>query len=142
MYKTLTKSINSKYEKLIITYPLDRHHPPEIKDGVIQFCEENNKKFEVIAAFKNDDLKKGVVYIVLTENDRADLIKGARIMGYELGKDIGIISFNETVFKELLDITVITTDFEEMGRKTAELMLQNEAAVIKNAFKIIIRKSL
>jgi DNA-binding transcriptional regulator YhcF (GntR family) len=132
----------SKYEKLIITYPLDRHHPPEIKDGVIQFCEENNKKFEVIAAFKNDDLKKGVVYIVLTENDLADLIKGARIMGYELGKDIGIISFNETVFKELLDITVITTDFEEMGRKTAELMLQNEAAVIKNAFKIIIRKSL
>ncbi|WPU91517.1 GntR family transcriptional regulator [Mucilaginibacter sabulilitoris] len=132
----------AKYEKLIIIYPLDRHHPPEIKDGVMQFCEENNKKFEVITAFKVDELKRGTVYIVLTENDLADLIKGARISGYEIGKDIGIISFNETVFKELLDITVITTDFEEMGRKTAELMLQNEAAVIKNAFKIIIRKSL
>lgn len=132
----------AKYEKLIIIYPLDRHHPPEIKDGIMRFCEENNKKFEVITAFKVDELKKGNVYIVLTENDLADLIKGARIIDYELGKDIGIISFNETVFKELLDITVITTDFEEMGRKTAELMLQNEAAVIKNAFKIIIRKSL
>jgi DNA-binding transcriptional regulator YhcF (GntR family) len=132
----------SKYEKLIIIYPLDRHHPPEIKDGVLRFCEENNKKFEVVPVFKIDDLKKGTVYIVLTENDLADLIKGVRISGYELGKDLGIISFNETVFKELLDITVITTDFEEMGRKTAELMLQNEAAVIKNAFKIIIRKSL
>jgi DNA-binding transcriptional regulator YhcF (GntR family) len=41
----------SKYEKLIIIYPLDRHHPPEIKDGIMQFCEENNKKFEVIDAF-------------------------------------------------------------------------------------------
>ncbi|WPV01438.1 hypothetical protein SNE26_06600 [Mucilaginibacter sp. cycad4] len=132
----------AKYGRLIIIYPLDRHHPPEIKDGIMQFCEENNKKFEVIDAFKTDDLKKGTLYIVLTENDLADLIKGARISGYELGKDIGIISFNETVFKELLDITVITTDFEEMGRKTAELMLQNKAAVIKNAFKIIIRKSL
>lgn len=132
----------AKYEKLIIIYPLDRHHPPEIKDGVMQFCEENDKKFEVITAFKVDELKRGTVYIVLTENDLADLIKGARISGFEIGRDIGIISFNETVFKELLDITVITTDFEEMGRKTAELMLQNEAAVIKNAFKIIIRKSL
>jgi len=77
-----------------------------------------------MATFKIDDLKKGAVYIVLTENDLADLIKGARIIRCELGKDIGVISFNETVFKELLDITVITTDFEEMGRKTAELMLQ------------------
>ncbi|MDN5284608.1 MAG: Regulatory protein gntR family [Mucilaginibacter sp.] len=132
----------AKYKRLTIIYPLDRHHPPEIKDGLFQFCKENNKKFEVVTSFKIDDLKKGTVYIALTENDLADLIKGVRISGYELGKDLGIISFNETVFKELLDITVITTDFEEMGRKTAELMLENKAAVIKNAFKIIIRKSL
>jgi DNA-binding LacI/PurR family transcriptional regulator len=132
----------AKYKRLTIIYPLDRHHPPEIKDGVLQFCKENNKKFEVVTAFKIDDLKKGTLYIALTENDLADLIKGVRISSYELGKDLGIISFNETVFKELLDITVITTDFEEMGRKTAELMLENKAAVIKNAFKIIIRKSL
>src|ERR1700754_1560365 len=132
----------SKYETVIIIFPPDRHHPTEIKDGVAQFCEENNKKFEVVPSIKLDELKKGTVYIVLTEHDLADLIKGVRITGNKLGKDIGIISFNETVFKELLDITVISTDFEEMGRKTAELMLQNKAAVIKNEFKIILRKSL
>jgi DNA-binding transcriptional regulator YhcF (GntR family) len=132
----------SKYETITIIFPPDRHHPTEIKDGVAQFCQENNKKLEVVPSIKLDELKRGTVYIVLTENDLADLIKGARITGNKLGKDIGIISFNETVFKELLDITVISTDFEEMGRKTAELMLQNKAAVIKNEFKIIIRKSL
>jgi hypothetical protein len=132
----------AKYKKLTIIYPVDRHHPPEIKDGVSQFCDENKKQFEVVPGVKPEDLKKGTIFIVLTENDLADLIKGVRVTGYKLGKDIGIISFNETVFKELLDITVITTDFEEMGQKTAELMLQNKAAIIKNAFKIIIRKSL
>lgn len=131
-----------KYERVVIIYPSDRHHPPEIKDGVAQFCTENDKKFEVVTSVKLDELIKGTVYIALTEHDLADLIKGVRITGSKLGKDIGIISFNETVFKELLDITVISTDFEEMGRKTAELMLQNKAAIIKNEFKIIIRKSL
>ncbi|WP_183559653.1 GntR family transcriptional regulator [Mucilaginibacter sp. SP1R1] len=131
-----------KYGKVTIIYPVDRHHPPEIKDGVAQFCEEKNKGFEVLPSIKLDEIKKGTVYIVLAENDLADLIKGVRITGNKLGKDIGIISFNETVFKELLDITVISTDFEEMGRKTAELMLQHKTAVIKNDFKIIIRKSL
>jgi len=132
----------SKYETIVIIFPPDRHHPVEIKDGVAQFCQESNKKFEVIPSIKLDELKKGTVYIVLTEHDLADLIKAVRITGNKLGKDIGIISFNETVFKELLDITVISTDFDEMGRKTAELMLNNKAAVIKNEFKIIIRKSL
>jgi DNA-binding transcriptional regulator YhcF (GntR family) len=132
----------AKYERVAVIFPFDRHHPPEIKDGIAQFCEENQKKFEVVSSVKLDELKKGTVYIVLAEDDLADLIKAVRITGNKLGKDIGIISFNETVFKELLDITVISTDFEEMGRKTAELMLQNKAAVIKNEFKIIIRKSL
>jgi hypothetical protein len=52
-------------KRLIIIYPLDRHHPPEIKDGIMQFCEENNKKFEVMATFKIDDLKKGAVILYL-----------------------------------------------------------------------------
>ncbi|MDR6942982.1 GntR family transcriptional regulator [Mucilaginibacter pocheonensis] len=132
----------AKYKKVIVVYPADRNHPPEIKDGVQQFCLENNRVFEIITTVNVNELTKGAVYIVLTEHDLADLIKGVRITGNKLGRDIGIISFNETVFKELLDITVISTDFEGMGRKTAELILQTKPAIIKNEFKIIIRKSL
>jgi single-stranded DNA-specific DHH superfamily exonuclease len=54
-----------------------------------------------------------------------------------LGVDVGIISFNETVLKELLDITVITTDFELMGKNAGELILNPTCKQIKNPFKMI-----
>ncbi|MFN3488320.1 MAG: GntR family transcriptional regulator, partial [Emticicia sp.] len=60
----------------------------------------------------------------------------------KLGEEIGIISFNETTLKELLEITVITTDFETMGRTAAALLLDKKQIKIKNPFYTIRRKSL
>jgi DNA-binding LacI/PurR family transcriptional regulator len=59
-----------------------------------------------------------------------------------LGSDIGIISFNETVFKEPLDITVITTDFEEMSRSAAKMIFSGNVKQIKSLFRLIRRSSL
>lgn len=61
---------------------------------------------------------------------------------FQLGKEIGIISFNETELKELLDITVISTDFEKMGSTAASLILKKQIRQIRNPFKIIKRNSL
>jgi DNA-binding LacI/PurR family transcriptional regulator len=65
---------------------------------------------------QEEKIRSGTTYIVTTESDLAVLVKMARSQDLRLGVDIGIISFNETALKELLDITVITTDFEAMGR--------------------------
>ena len=72
----------------------------------------------------------------------AELIKKSRSSQLTLGKDIGVISFNETALKELLDITVITTDFEKMGRTAATLLINNERIKVKNPFYMIRRGSL
>jgi len=71
-----------------------------------------------------------------------DLIKKVRLLRSQMGNDIGIISFNETVFKELLDITVITTDFEEMGDTAATLILRKDFRQVRNSFHLIKRLSL
>lgn len=131
-----------KYERVGVIFPLGRHHPVEIKDGVKQYCIENGKKLVITHEVDSNDLKTGTVYIVLTEDDLVSLIKRVNQSGQILGKDIGIISFNETVFKELLDITVITTDFEQMGKTAAGIILNNTAVFIQNPFQILIRKSL
>jgi DNA-binding LacI/PurR family transcriptional regulator len=44
--------------------------------------------------------------------------------------------------KELLGITVITTDFEAMGRTAAELLLEKQRVKVKNPFYTIRRGSL
>ena len=85
---------------------------------------------------------KGTAYIVIADDDLAILVKKIRKSNYQTGKDIGIISFNETELKELLDITVISTDFVKMGHTAANLILNKKIRQIKNPFKIIIRGSL
>jgi DNA-binding LacI/PurR family transcriptional regulator len=96
----------------------------------------------VVANAAHEVPEPGTAYIVTSEADLADLVKKVRQSTWQLGKHIGIISFNETVLKELLDITVITTDFEQMGRSAANMILQRNHQQVKNPFQMIRRGSL
>lgn len=139
--QTVTAQIG-KYRGLTVIFPPHANHPHGISEGVMQFCLNQSLNFSVISHPDDEALAAGLLYIVLTESDLAILIKKVRQSPFVLGDDIGIISFNETVFKELLDITVITTDFEAMGTVAAQMILQQQPQRIRNPFKLIPRSSL
>ena len=142
--EALTSAIDliDKYKSLKIVYSDGNSHPLEIIEGTTKFCETTGKDFSIIKNAESEELKPATVYIVLTESDLAHLLKKVRKSGYILGKEIGIISFNETIFKELLDVTVITTDFNQMGQSLADLILKKQTGQIKNPFTITRRNSL
>jgi len=81
---------------------------------------------------------------VIEETDLVTLIKSCQTKGLKIGKDVGIISYNETPLKEILldGITVISTDHHKMGETAAKLILENRKEKIKNPFVLIQRKSL
>ncbi len=144
IYCALTdaKSLISKYKSIALIFPEYSNHPLEIIDGVEHFGKENKQKVNIIAHGLDVKLKKDTAYIVISDDDLVALIKRVRKSDLKIGKDIGIISFNESELKDLLDITVISTDFERMGELAAELILKNKNALIKNPFRIIRRGSL
>nr|WP_294897639.1 GntR family transcriptional regulator [uncultured Pedobacter sp.] len=137
-----SEELTKKYGRIIVVFPKYSNHPIELNEGVMRFCIETNKQFEVINNTEKQNIKPGNAYILLTESDLAVLIKQCRELGLQLGKDIGVVSFNETVLKELLDITVVTTDFEKMGESAAKLLSENKNQQIKNPFYLIKRSSL
>lgn len=139
--KSATSAI-SKYKNIYLVLNKSDHHPQEIVVGATQFAIEQKKKISVISRNDLFEVKTKTIYIVTTDDDLAVLVKQIRLSELQLGKDVGIISFNETVLKELLDITVITTDFEEMGKSAAQCILHNKQFKIKNPFYMIRRKSL
>lgn len=130
-----------RYKRLIVIFPQYSNHPLELNEGVMTFCIEAGKQFSVVSNINDGILEKHTVYISLTESDLATLIKKSRVQKFTLGKEIGVLSFNETVFKELLDITVITTDFEKMGISAAKLILDNNHSQMNNPFYVIKRSS-
>lgn len=134
-----------KYEKLWLVHSTMIPYPQEIVKGFKKFCMQNSFKSEVISEVIADtNVSKGDVFIVIEELDLANLIKICLSKKLKIGKDVGIISYNETPLKEVIldGITVISTDHVKMGETAADLILNNSKENIKNPFVFIKRKSL
>ncbi|MBC8082869.1 MAG: GntR family transcriptional regulator [Hymenobacter sp.] len=132
----------AKYSRLVLILPSDANHPEELPWGFRSFCLLHDKTFAVVENAMSEILQEGTAYVVIRETDLVELVKKIRQTSYLLGREVGIISFNETPLKELLNMTVITTDFEAMGRTAATLLLDKQRVKVKNPFYTIRRGSL
>lgn len=133
-----------KYKKIILVYPSKAiyPYPKEILIGFKRFCAKNELDCEVLdEIYDSMDLQIKDLYIIIQESDLVNLVKQIRDRHYKLGEDIGVISYNDTPLKDLLGITVISTDFKEMGASAAKMILSKNVSTIKNDFNYINRFS-
>lgn len=146
IYQALCEAIFQlqNYEKLMLVYPEKTvyPYPKEILLGFKKFCMDFDFDFEILeTVYPEMELQPHDAFIVIEENDLVNLVKQVRDQHYVLGKDIGIISYNDTPLKELLGITVISTDFKLMGETAAYMVRKHKKEVVKNVFKFINRGS-
>lgn len=137
------KSKLNKYKKLIMIFPGFRE-PLGMKIGFENFCKDFAFDYEIITEFKNQEINKGEVYIIPSDRDLVSVIEKAKIQNLQLGNDYGIISYNETPLKKVVEngITTISTNFEVMGKLLAQMILKGKKEQIENKSALIIRNSL
>jgi len=133
-----------KYSKLWFIYPEYTNHPKDSVDAFTEFCINSKYNFEVLTDLKKLNPKPGELYISVSDRALAKLLDICHESNFILGKDIGIISYNETPTKKYIKegITVISTDFKEMGLKMAEFIVNNNLTNELIPTKIIQRSSL
>lgn len=133
-----------KYKELKLIFRKKSYQPLEIKKGFKQFCGEYAYDFEIVENPEDMVITNHTVYINLKEDDLVTLIKKIKRTEFVLGKDVGIISYNDNPLKEILlnGITVISTDFNKLGEQAAHLVLNNQKLQFDNPFYVIPRKSL
>ncbi len=146
IYNALKSGLDqlSKYRKVILVYPQKAiyPYPQEIVFGFKKFCRQHKFDYEILdEIYDSMELQIRDLYITIQEEDLVNLVKQVRDRHYKLGEDIGIISYNDTPLKELLGISVITTDFREMGKLAGEMILKKEFSKIKNKFNMVNRFS-
>ncbi len=133
-----------QYDKLILVYPKKALHPYplEILSGIQEFCNDFNFDYEVLETIYPDmDLQAKDAFITIEEMDLVNLVKQIRDQGFQPGKDIGVISYNDTPLKDLLGITVVSTDFQAMGETAAYMIQKKKKEKVKNVFRFINRGS-
>tara|TARA_R110002050_G_scaffold261556_1_gene401690 strand:- start:214162 stop:215208 length:1047 start_codon:yes stop_codon:yes gene_type:complete len=146
IYEALSKGVNKikKYDKLVLVYPFKSvyPYPKRIVHGFRRFCSKYSFDFEILNEVYDDmDLDSKDLYVIIEENDLVNLVRQVRKKDLTLGRDIGIISYNDTPLKDLLGINVISTHFKAMGETAAHLVLKNKKEKIKNIFEYIERNS-
>ena len=118
-------------------------YPKRIVHGFRKFCIEKSLDFEVIDEIYEDMiLKNGDLFITIVEDDLVSLVHQIRDNEFTIGKDIGVLSYNDTPLKDLLGISVVSTDFNMMGATVAQMILNKEKGSVKNPFNFIDRESM
>lgn len=134
----------SKYHTIKMIFPGYTYHPEEIIKGFKRFCHQYAFTCKIVHDISNEPIKEGEAYINLMEDDLVTLIEKILATRMKLGKHVGVISYNETPLKKIIlnGITTISTDFEFMGKKAAELILNNSTEHFEVPFSVTERSSL
>jgi DNA-binding transcriptional regulator YhcF (GntR family) len=132
-----------KYRKLVFVNPGGKE-PVERVKGFEKYCELNGFSHEVVKSLDGVRPQLYEAYFIISDRDLVKMVKLAQEYNYKLGEKFGIVSFNNTILKEVVagGITTISTDFVEMGKTLANMVLHTNIGQIRNPSRMIVRKSL
>jgi len=112
--------------------------------GFRKFCHEFEMPFEIVNKLDMTKLRTGTIYLLYSDMELIRLIKEIELRNWTPGKEVGIISYDETPMKEILHggISVLTTDFKQMGIKVASFINGAPYSRKPNISRLILRNSI
>jgi len=145
-YNTLVQLLPKvkKYKKVMLFFRKDLDYPEGVLESFERFLVDFEVKGEVLQNYSDEVLKKDYLYLTISDSDLWSLLKDCRDNNFRIGKDVGVVSFNDHVVKEIVSggITTISTDFKKMASLTAKNLkkLSYTQAIVPT--KLIDRNSL
>lgn len=133
----------SKLNVIIETSSL--YHPYVVK-AVEKFCNTN----DIDCCFYNQVtpgvVHRGEVYLIINgqlDMELIHLVRAAKSLNLKPGRDFSIISYNESPIDEIIldGLTTISTDFSQMGKLAAEMILKDSLKKMKCDFRMTRRST-
>jgi len=133
-----------KYNRLNLVFPQLEYYPPYIVRGFKIFCRINGFAYSIIDRMEEAEINEGEAYIIVSDDDLYAFIRRIKLKNWTLGKECGVVAYNENQVKEILcdGITTISTSHEEIGQLAAQMILTKKFERIKSPFQFIRRNSL
>lgn len=130
------------YRQLSLVFPPQISHPESAVDYFQRFCSDNHFECKV---YKNDrtGIEKYTCYVCIDSGDLVKIIKEADALGWEIGREIGVVAYNDNPILEVIKngITAISVDFGLMGEMAAAYVLNKKPVQKFLPTNVILRKS-
>jgi DNA-binding transcriptional regulator YhcF (GntR family) len=137
-------SLIRKYKRFVLYKPDESEHPKILVRYFKKFVKDYRVKSDLINSLQKVSLEKDTAFLIIQQKDLLEVVKRCRIEHLAIGKDIGLIAYNDSPMYEIIEngITVISTDFTAMGQKAAEFLKTREKIQDVIPARMIIRGSL
>jgi len=135
-----------KYNKLnVVVLPSSLYHEI-ISESLKDFCAKYKIQVEFYTSVSPEMLRQNEVYLLLNgqiDSELADLAREASAKNIKIGKDIGVISYNDFPLNELVlgGLTTVSADFARMGEIAADMILEGKMSKVRCDFRMIRRKT-
>ena len=147
IYHGLSSQINTikRYSRFVFSCSESAFQfiPQGCITGFKRFCNEVRIPFEIVRKLDLSLVQPETIYLLYSDMELINLIKEVESRNWIPGKDVGIISYDETPMKEILKggISVLSTDFKQMGLKVASFINGESFSQQTNTFRFILRSS-
>lgn len=116
-----------------------------IAESIRHFCGEYGIEMEMLEQTPNQVEKGDLFFVSGAQLDRnlSNLINVFLASGLEIGKDLGLICYNEFPLNEFIlgGLTSLSVDFRDMGRKAGEMVMSGDLSQIRCHASLIRRRT-
>lgn len=129
----------------VVTLPSSLYYA-SVSEAVERFCRDNDIAVEFHTEITPEIIREKEVYLILNSQydlGLIELVRRARELNFRVGRDISIISYNESPINEIIlnGLTTISTDFRQMGVLVARMILEKSLSKVKCDFQMICRNT-
>lgn len=114
-----------KYEQMVLFFNTKNDYSPlGIRNAFERFIRDYDIKGTIEDGYLPETIRKNTLYFIKNDSILWKFLKDCSQGQCILGKDLGILSYDDNVLKEIImgGITTISTDFKEMGKMAAEFV--------------------
>lgn len=136
-----------RYRRVVIISSASSLYGAQIHPGISKFLRGEKIKYSIRDSFMPQDMTCGTLFIVLggqLGTEHFTILREATAQGLTLGKDIGIVSYNDEPVNEFIcgGLSCISSNFEQIGREAAAMINSGRFLSIHAPFSLILRKTL
>lgn len=117
-----------QYNEMVFFFKPWTAEPNDILSSFKKFRKEYNINGLIKEEYELGSVEKGKVYFTIHNFELYEMLRDAKRKGFKIGEDIGFISHNDDIIKEIIfdGITTFSTDFAQMGKKAADFVLKRK----------------
>ncbi len=142
MMKIVRKSLR-KYCRLVYLHQ-GKKEPEGRINGFMRYCLEENMEYLIIDKFEDLRIRQYEAYFTADDQSMVEIIRQIRLNRFLPGEDVGLVSFGESIFKEVLvgGLTTISVEYNEFGQRLFEMIKGGKRGSVRIRSRIIQRASL